>query len=85
MLEYIVKEGVGLSTGDSVFRVNEIFTKLFYVMGIYPVIYTALLFPAGRSGNNVPTWPFVTLSYAFGGWVVLHCARAGAHQGWPAA
>lgn len=75
LLEYIVKEGAGLSLPDEPFKVNVVFKYLFYIMGVWPLVYTALLFPAGRSGNGAPAWPFVTLSYAFGeraaGWGVL--------------
>lgn len=53
------------------FQVNSVFTTIFYIMGIYPLIYTALLLPAGKSGNNVPAWPFVTLSFAFGAFGLL--------------
>ena len=40
--------------------------QLFLIMGVWPIVYTALLIPAGRSANGVPAWPFVTASYAVG-------------------
>lgn len=70
LIQYALKEGVGLAD-DGGFKVNAIFTRLFYVMGIWPLIYTALLFPAGRSGNGVPAWPFATASYAVGAFALL--------------
>jgi len=34
--------------------------------GVWPLIYTSLLIPSGKSDNGVPAWPFVTLSYGIG-------------------
>lgn len=47
-------------------KINAVFTQLFFIMGVWPLVYTALLIPSGKSGNGVPAWPFVTLSYAVG-------------------
>lgn len=43
-----------------------VLTQLFLVMGVWPLIYTALLVPSGKSANGVPAWPFLTASYALG-------------------
>lgn len=77
--EYVLRSLVGLGT----YQVNEVFKQLFFIMGIWPLIYTALLIPAGKSGNNVPAWPFVTLSYAFGrlGWWVWRVCGGEATNG----
>lgn len=42
---------------DAAAQVNAVFTQLFTIMGVYPVIYASLLFPAGRSGNKVALGP----------------------------
>ncbi|KAL6775953.1 CGLD25 [Auxenochlorella protothecoides x Auxenochlorella symbiontica] len=51
--------------------VNAVFTQLFLAMGVWPLIYTALLIPSARSGNGVPAWPFCTLSFAAGVFALL--------------
>ncbi|KAK9840204.1 hypothetical protein WJX74_005416 [Apatococcus lobatus] len=51
---------------DGPSKVNAIFTGLFFTLGIFPAIYSALLIPSARSGNKIPAWPFVSLSFAFG-------------------
>lgn len=61
---------VGLGEKDG-FVVNPCFTALFNIMGIYPIIYSALLIPAGRSGNKVPAWPFVAASFGTGIFALL--------------
>ena len=45
---------------------NAIVQQLFLIMGVWPLVYTALLIPSGKSANGVPAWPFITLSYAVG-------------------
>jgi hypothetical protein len=67
--QYFIEKFVGLTT-DPV-PLNPVFTQLFYAMGLWPLIYTALLVPAGRSGNGVPAWPFFTASYAIGAFGLL--------------
>lgn len=49
---YYLKKLSGLA-GDDGFKVNVIFEQLFFIMGIWPAVYAALLIPAGRSGNQV--------------------------------
>jgi hypothetical protein len=35
------------------FVVNQVYTALFNIMGIWPLIYACLLIPGGRSDNKV--------------------------------
>lgn len=49
-------------------QLNVVLQQLFLIMGVWPLIYTSLLIPSGKSGNGVPAWPFVTASYALGEW-----------------
>lgn len=67
--QYFIEKFVGLTT-DPV-PINTVFFYLFYIMGIWPLIYTALLVPAAKSRNGVPAWPFFTLSYGFGAFALL--------------
>jgi len=62
--QYFLEKFLNL-TNDGV-SMNAVFTQLFYIMGVWPLIYTALLVPAGKSRNGVPAWPFFSGSYAFG-------------------
>lgn len=62
---YFLEKLVGLGAEDGV-PINTIVQQLFLIMGVWPLVYTALLIPSGKSGNGVPAWPFITLSYAFG-------------------
>ncbi|XXG55192.1 hypothetical protein AAC387_Pa03g2911 [Persea americana] len=53
--------------GDDGFRMNEVLVALWYIMGLWPLVYSMLLLPSGRgSRGNVPVWPFLVLS-CFGG------------------
>jgi hypothetical protein len=63
--QYFLEKLVGLGVNDGV-PMNEVFTQLFFIMGVWPLLYTALLIPAGKSNNGVPAWPFITLSYGVG-------------------
>jgi hypothetical protein len=62
---YFLEKLVGLGVEDGV-QLNVIVQQLFLIMGVWPLVYTALLVPSGKSNNGVPSWPFLTLSYAFG-------------------
>jgi len=62
---------VGLREPGEEYVVNQVYTALFNVMGIWPAIYASLLIPAGRSENKVPAWPFVSASFAFGVFALL--------------
>jgi len=67
--QYFIEKVVGL-TSDAV-PLNTVFYNLFFIMGIWPLIYTALLVPAAKSRNGVPAWPFFTLSYGVGAFGLL--------------
>ncbi|KAJ7964676.1 Cardiolipin synthase N-terminal [Quillaja saponaria] len=63
---YFLKKLLNLK-GDDGFRMNEVLVSLWYMMGLWPLVYGMLLLPAGRSSkSNIPVWPFVVLS-CFGG------------------
>lgn len=50
--------------------INPLVTALFYLMGIWPMIYSALLLIDGR-GQKIPAWPFVAASFGVGIFAVL--------------
>ncbi|XP_020599016.1 uncharacterized protein LOC110038492 [Phalaenopsis equestris] len=53
--------------GDDAYRMNEVLVALWNIMGLWPMIYSMLLLPTGRSSRSkVPVWPFLFLSI-FGG------------------
>ncbi|XP_075643654.1 uncharacterized protein LOC142614900 [Castanea sativa] len=53
--------------GDDGFRMNEVLVSLWYIMGLWPLVYSMLLLPTGRSSKSkIPVWPFLILS-CFGG------------------
>ncbi|KAF8410880.1 hypothetical protein HHK36_003417 [Tetracentron sinense] len=57
--------------GDDGFRMNEVLVSLWYIMGLWPLVYSMLMLPTGRSSrSNIPVWPFLVLS-CFGGAYVL--------------
>ncbi|KFK31793.1 hypothetical protein AALP_AA6G159300 [Arabis alpina] len=60
---YFLKKLLNLK-GDDGFRMNQILVGLWYMMGLWPLVYGMLLLPTGRS--KTPAWPFVVLSF-FGG------------------
>ena len=67
--QYFIEKFLNLTT-DAV-PINTVFAALFYIMGVWPLIYTALLIPAAKSRNGVPAWPFLTLSYGLGAFGLL--------------
>ncbi|KAL4443934.1 hypothetical protein ABPG75_011671 [Micractinium tetrahymenae] len=67
---YFLEKLVGLGVDDGV-PVNSIVQHLFLIMRVWPLVYTALLIPSGKSANGVPAWPFVTLSYGIGAFGLL--------------
>ncbi|OMO89651.1 hypothetical protein COLO4_19642 [Corchorus olitorius] len=63
---YFLKKLLNLK-GDDGFRMNEVLVSLWYIMGLWPLVYSMLLLPTGRSSkSSIPTWPFLVLS-CFGG------------------
>ena len=49
---YFLEKLTGLGVEDGV-QINAVFTQLFFMMGLWPAIYAALLVPSARSGNKV--------------------------------
>ncbi|CAG9460569.1 unnamed protein product [Pedinophyceae sp. YPF-701] len=62
---YFIEKLVGIAGDDGV-TLCPVYTGIFNIMGIWPAIYASLLVPSGRSSNNVPAWPFITLSFGLG-------------------
>jgi hypothetical protein len=50
--------------------INPLIIALFYLMGVWPVIYSAMVFIDGR-GQKIPAWPFATTSFAVGAFALL--------------
>ncbi|KAL1821951.1 hypothetical protein ACET3Z_016820 [Daucus carota] len=63
---YFLKKLLNLQ-GDDGFHMNEMLVSLWYIMGLWPLVYSMLLLPFGRSSKSIiPVWPFLVLS-CFGG------------------
>lgn len=58
-----------LSTGQWQ-GINPLIIALFNIMGIWPLIYSCLLFTDGR-GQSVRAWPFAIASFAVGAFALL--------------
>lgn len=58
-----------LSTGQWE-GINPLVVSLFNIMGVWPIIYSCLLFIDGRS-QKIPAWPFATVSFAVGAFALL--------------
>ncbi|XP_023511914.1 uncharacterized protein LOC111776784 [Cucurbita pepo subsp. pepo] len=68
---YFLKKLLNLKNDDG-FKMNEVLVSLWYIMGLWPLIYSMLLLPSGRSSNsNVPVWPFLGLSFFLGAYGLL--------------
>lgn len=64
--EYFLKKLLNLK-GDDGFEMNQVLVSLWYIMGLWPLVYSMLLLPTGRSSKSkIPVWPFLILS-CFGG------------------
>ncbi|GAB2285170.1 hypothetical protein Dimus_019622 [Dionaea muscipula] len=58
--------------GDDGFRMNQVLVSLWYIMGLWPLAYSMLLLPTGRSNkSSIPVWPFLTLSFFGGAYALL--------------
>ncbi|WMV38766.1 hypothetical protein MTR67_032151 [Solanum verrucosum] len=67
---YFLKKLLNLK-GDDGFQMNEVLVGLWYIMGLWPLVYSMLLLPTARSSKgSIPVWPFLVLS-CFGGAYVL--------------
>lgn len=58
-----------LSTGQWE-GINPLIVSLFNIMGVWPIIYSCLLFIDGR-GQKIPAAPFATLSFGVGAFALL--------------
>lgn len=58
-----------LSTGNWA-GINPLIVALFNLMGIWPLIYSCLVFTDGRA-QKIPAWPFAILSYGVGAFALL--------------
>ncbi|HBK96651.1 MAG TPA: DUF2834 domain-containing protein [Microcoleaceae bacterium UBA10368] len=58
-----------LSTGK-VADINPLIVALFNIMGIWPLIYSCVLFADGR-GQKIPAWLFATLSFGVGAFALV--------------
>ncbi|BCX13359.1 MAG: hypothetical protein KatS3mg067_2297 [Thermosynechococcus sp.] len=58
-----------LATGDWQ-GINPLIVSLFNLMGVWPLIYTALLVVDGQ-GQRFPAWPFAAFSFAVGAFALL--------------
>ncbi|MBD2431976.1 MULTISPECIES: hypothetical protein [Fischerella] len=58
-----------LSTGQWQ-GINPLVIALFNIMGIWPIVYSAVLFVDGR-GQKIPAWPFTAASFAVGAFALL--------------
>ncbi|KAF3445285.1 hypothetical protein FNV43_RR14980 [Rhamnella rubrinervis] len=68
---YFLKKLLNLK-GDDGFRMNEVLASLWYIMGLWSLMYSMLLLPTGRSSkSNIPVWPFLTLSFGAGAYGLL--------------
>lgn len=58
-----------LSTGNWT-GINPLIIALFNIMGIWPLIYSCVLFIDGH-GQKIPAWLFATLSFGVGAFAIL--------------
>lgn len=58
-----------LSTGQLA-GINPAIVALFYIMGIWPLIYGGLLFTDGKT-QSAPAWPFAIASFGVGAFAIL--------------
>ncbi|MCL1462840.1 DUF2834 domain-containing protein [Argonema galeatum] len=50
--------------------INPIIVSLFYIMGVWPIIYSCLLFIDGKE-QKIPAWPFAAGSFGIGAFALL--------------
>lgn len=69
--EYFLRKLLNLK-GDDGFRMNEVLVSLWYIMGLWPLAYSMLLLPTGRSSKSkIPVWPFLVFSFFGGAYALL--------------
>ncbi|KAL6646477.1 hypothetical protein ACP70R_018085 [Stipagrostis hirtigluma subsp. patula] len=58
--------------GDDGFRMNEVLVALWYIMGLWPLVYSMLLLPTARSSKSkIAVWPFLALSCIGGAYALI--------------
>ncbi|XP_050383005.1 uncharacterized protein LOC126799783 [Argentina anserina] len=68
---YFLKKLLNLK-GDDGFRMNQVLVSVWYIMGLWPLVYSMLLLPTGRSSKgSIPVWPFLVLSFFGGAYALL--------------
>jgi len=50
--------------------INPLIISLFNIMGVWPLIYSAVVFADGR-GQKIPAWPFASASFGVGAFALL--------------
>ncbi|MBW4638735.1 MAG: DUF2834 domain-containing protein [Gloeocapsa sp. UFS-A4-WI-NPMV-4B04] len=50
--------------------INPLVISLFNIMGVWPIIYSCLMFIDGK-GQKLPAWPFATFSFGVGAFALL--------------
>lgn len=51
---------------------NDVLVPLWYIMGLWPLVYSMLLLPTGRSSKSkIPVWPFLILSCIGGAYALI--------------
>lgn len=50
--------------------INPLIVSLFNIMGVWPIIYSCLLFIDGRE-QKTPAWPFASVSFGVGAFALL--------------
>ncbi|MBD2494655.1 DUF2834 domain-containing protein [Nostoc sp. FACHB-280] len=63
--ELIKKLSIGQWQG-----INPLIISLFNIMGVWPLIYSAVVFTDGRC-QKIPAWPFATASFGVGAFALL--------------
>ncbi|MBE9188208.1 DUF2834 domain-containing protein [Microcoleus sp. LEGE 07076] len=58
-----------LATGK-IAGINPLIVALFNIMGVWPLIYSCVLFADGR-GQKIPAWLFAVLSFGIGAFALL--------------
>ncbi|MEM9924744.1 MAG: DUF2834 domain-containing protein [Cyanobacteria bacterium P01_D01_bin.50] len=58
-----------LSTGEWE-GINPLIISLFNIMGVFPLIYSCMVFIDGR-GQKIPAWLFATLSFGVGAFALI--------------
>ncbi|VAI44121.1 unnamed protein product [Triticum turgidum subsp. durum] len=68
---YFLEKLLNLKADDG-FRMNGVLVSLWYIMGIWPLVYSMLLLPTGRSSKSkIPVWPFLVLSCIGGAYALI--------------